>query len=62
MEKEFIRSLKECSDSVQEACRDALQCEIIYADPMDLTKMLDIPPGTQVLSGVGKLLKLFYPG
>ena len=29
----------------------ALNNKIIYADPMDLTKMLDIPPGTQVLQG-----------
>ena len=34
---------------------------IIYADPMDLTKMLDIPPGTQVLNGVRDTQRLFYP-
>jgi hypothetical protein len=34
---------------------------IIYADPMDLTKMLDIPPGTQVLDGVRETQRLFYP-
>jgi hypothetical protein len=34
---------------------------IIYADPMDLTKMLDIPPGTQVLNGVRDTQQLFYP-
>ena len=33
---------------------------IIYADPMDLTKMLDIPPGTQVLNGVRDTQRLFY--
>jgi hypothetical protein len=35
--------------------------KIIYADPMDLTKMLDIPPGTQILEGVRDTQKLFYP-
>lgn len=34
---------------------------IIYADPMDLTKMLDIAPGTQVLNGVRDTQRLFYP-
>jgi hypothetical protein len=33
---------------------------MIYADPMDLTKMLDIPPGTQVLNGVHDTQKMFY--
>jgi hypothetical protein len=37
------------------------QNRIIYADPMDLTKMLDIPPGTQVLDGVRDTQRLFYP-
>jgi len=60
MEKEYIRSMDEYSDSTKEAFRKALQQEIVYADPMDLTKMLDIPPGTQVLGGVGEILKLFY--
>jgi len=36
------------------------QNRIIYADPMDLTKMLDIAPGTQVLSGVRDTQRLFY--
>jgi hypothetical protein len=34
---------------------------IIYADPMDLTKMLDISPGTQILDGVRETQRLFYP-
>ncbi|MDR1969585.1 MAG: hypothetical protein LBQ32_13005 [Burkholderiaceae bacterium] len=37
------------------------QHRMIYADPMDLTKMLDIPPGTQVLDGVRDTQGLFYP-
>jgi hypothetical protein len=39
----------------------AMNNRIIYADPMDLTKMLDIPPGTQVLNGVRDTQRLFYP-
>jgi hypothetical protein len=62
MEKEFLRSLPDRPKAVQESVRDALMCDIVYADPMDLTKMLDISPGTQALAGVGESLKLFYPG
>jgi hypothetical protein len=36
------------------------QNRIIYADPFDLTKMLDLSPGTQVLSGVRDTQRLFY--
>lgn len=61
MEKEFLRSLPSQPKAVRESVYEAIACDIIYADPMDLTKMLDILPGTQVLAGVGKMLKLFYP-
>jgi hypothetical protein len=60
MEKAFLRSLKENPDSVKNSFRDLMKTAIVYADPMDLTKMLDISPGTQVLDGVRGLLKLFY--
>jgi hypothetical protein len=35
--------------------------KMIYADPMDLTKMLNISPGTRVLNGVRDTQPLFYP-
>lgn len=35
--------------------------EIVYADPADLTKMLNIAPGTLALAGVAATQKLFYP-
>jgi hypothetical protein len=38
-----------------------LSYRIIYADPVDLTKMLDMSPGTYELDGVGENLRLFYP-
>ena len=60
MEKDFLRSLKEQPDSVREAFLEKLDYGVVYADPMDLTKMLDISPGTQVLGVVGTMLKLFY--
>jgi hypothetical protein len=61
MEKEYLRSLDQQPESVQVAVEVAMQCDIIYADPMDLTKMLNIAPGTFVLDGVRDMLRLFYP-
>lgn len=52
MEKEHLRSSPDLPER---------QNKIIYADPMDITKMLDISPGTQVLAGVGETLPLLYP-
>lgn len=61
MAKEHIRTLDSQPDSIKKAVREAFQCDIIYADPTDLTKMLNIPPGTKVLDGVRNMLRLFYP-
>ncbi len=61
MEKDYLRSLKSRPAAVQAAVKQSMQSAIVYADPMDLTKMLDIPPGTQVLNGVRDTQKLFYP-
>jgi len=34
--------------------------EIVYADPADLTKMLDVAPGTETLDGVRDFQPLFF--
>jgi len=60
MEKNFLRSMKEKSEPEQAEFLQKLNYGIVYADPMDLTKMLDVPPGTQVLNGVRDMLGLFY--
>ncbi len=61
MEKEFLRSLDSQPESVRAAVLEVCECKIIYADPMDLTKMLDVPPGPHILDGVREMLHLFYP-
>ena len=61
LEKVFLRNLANQPAPVQTATSEAVNSEILYADPMDLTKMLDIPPGTEPLSGVREMLKLYYP-
>lgn len=61
MEKQFLRSLPEQPEEIRARLREALKCRIVYADPMDLTKMLDVAPGVEALAGVGNMMKLFYP-
>lgn len=61
MEKEFLRSMKKKSPEHQTKFREKLKHHIVYADPMDLTKMLNVAPGTQVLNGVRDTMTLFYP-
>lgn len=61
MEKAFLRSRATKSAAVQNEFRALLQFPIQYADPMDLTKMLDVAPGTETLPGVRDLQSFFYP-
>jgi hypothetical protein len=62
MEKGFLRDLPGLSAATRAAAGRALRAEMVYADPMDLTKMLDIAPGTRNLAGVAATQKRFYPG
>jgi len=61
IEKAGLRDIQNRSAQEQAAFREAIKRNIIYVDPMDLTKMLDIPPGTEPLNGVRDMLKLYYP-
>jgi len=46
----------------QEAVREGLGREIIYADPVDLTEMINMmKTGTKEMPEVGQILKWFYP-
>jgi hypothetical protein len=55
------RVVQSVTDPADGRLNALLNNKIIYADPMDLTKMLDIPPGTEVLNGVRDTQQLFYP-
>jgi hypothetical protein len=57
MEKAYLRSLAPDDELLAQFARRP----VVYADPMDITKMLDISPGTQVLNGVRDTLALLYP-
>jgi len=69
MEKAFIKYLGTKSTGAKAKLKTALRANfaeaiaypIQYADPMDLTKMLNIAPGTQTLGGVAESQWLFYP-
>lgn len=61
MEKDYLKALPTLSPATRAAAARALASEIVYADPMDLTKMLDIAPGTGNLPGVAATQGLFYP-
>lgn len=55
-----FENLDQNSEDVIKRAKKALAAPIVLADPMDMTKMLDIPPGLSVLDGVAKILKKFY--
>ncbi|HEY0381502.1 MAG TPA: hypothetical protein VGC72_04835 [Candidatus Elarobacter sp.] len=61
MEKAFLRTLIAQGDTPDGLLARFARRPVIYADPMDITKMLDISPGTQVLNGVRDTLGLLYP-
>jgi hypothetical protein len=60
MEKEFLVSVNPDGEQYRVAISRAKN-QIIYADPMDLTKMLNVPPGTGTLDGVRDAQVHFFP-
>jgi hypothetical protein len=62
MEKEYLRGLQGQPEEVRAPAAAALhRSRVVYADPMDITKMLDIPPGTGPLPGVRDTQRLLFP-
>ena len=61
IEKAHLEKVHTDAKKAQDLKSFALSYRIIYADPADLTKMLDMSPGTFQLEGVGENLRLFYP-
>ncbi|MFO7890042.1 MAG: hypothetical protein R6V04_06855 [bacterium] len=60
MEKIELRKLSDQPLYIREPTERRLNAPIVLADPIDLTKMLDIPPGLSELQGVASILKKFY--
>ncbi len=61
MECEYLKSLKNNEQASAELRSFVESYRVQYADPMDLTKMLNIPPGTATLPGVAQAMQWFYP-
>lgn len=61
IEREFANNIQNYSQAIQETFRKANEAPMLLADPMDITKMLNVPPGTGTLDGVRDMQELFYP-
>ena len=60
MEKCELRKLKQQPVHIRQRTGRALAAPVVLADPIDLTKMLDIPPGLTELRGVASMLMKYY--
>lgn len=61
MEKDYVDQMMNTDGHIKEEFQKRIDHAIVYADPSDLTKMLNISPGTIALKEVGTIEKLFYP-
>jgi hypothetical protein len=61
MEKGYLRTLPTLSPEIRARAVRAISSKIVYADPSDITKMLDILPGTSTLPGVRDTQQLLFP-
>ena len=60
IEKVELRKLEWQTEHIRRRTENALAAPVVLADPIDLTKMLDIPPGLTALQGVGSMLMKYY--
>lgn len=60
MERAHLESAKRGNSVAIAAIERAKRQDVVYADPLDLTKMLNIVPGTLALDGVRDTQSLFY--
>jgi len=60
LEKANIKKMATFPDHIRLPMERALAAPIVLADPFDLTKMLDIPPGLSEMQGTARMLMKFY--
>lgn len=60
MEKAEMRKLKQKPEQTRERVERCLAAPMVLADPIDLTKMLDIPPGLSECQGAASMLMKYY--
>lgn len=61
MERAYIQHIEYLPEAERLSTLERMRTRIVYADPMDLTKMLDVSPGTHTLDGVRDFQSLLYP-
>jgi len=63
MEKTNLRVDRKHPEKLEKRRAFFASFQIVYADPIDLTKMLNMSTGTKELPGVAEMLRMFYsPG
>ena len=60
IEKIELRKLKQQPEHIRRRTERRLAAPVVLADPIDLTKMLNIPPGLTELQGVASMLMKYY--
>lgn len=60
MERTHLQSAQDGNEIAIAAIEKAKKQAVVYADPLDITKMLNIVPGTSTLDGVRDILSLLY--
>lgn len=60
IEKVELRKLDRQPTHIRRRTEHRLAAPVVLADPIDLTKMLDIPPGLSELRGVASMLMKYY--
>jgi len=60
LEKIELRKLEQQPEHIRVQTKRVLAAPIVLADPIDLTKMLNIPPGLTELRGVAPMLMKYY--
>lgn len=60
IEKVELKKLNFQLEYIKRRTKRRLNAPVVLADPIDLTKMLDIPPGLSELRGVASILMKFY--
>jgi hypothetical protein len=60
MEREYTNWLNSLSPEERAERTKGFATAIVYADPADLAKILDVAPGTETLDGVRDFQPLFY--
>ena len=60
MERKYMKYIQSLPELKRRKLIENMRSHVQYADPMNLTKMLNISPGTHILNGVRDFQNMFY--